>query len=311
MVLNERVRRPYGGVVSQSNATPVRSFSGNAGATKPPSLSTGLSTGIDKMAVTVTIDEIEMKNALAKMQKVPTDGPQNQRLAWPSPITFATPRGYHIPRVKYEAAARLAPPNPSAYWRYDMFEGPGGHKEKVTLHYCKNREDMEKAAQLFLKEKVIGFDMEWKMYGAKGDIKQNVSLIQFASESHIALFHLAQFPNATKREDFVTPSLEKLMASPEITKVGVNIKGDTGRLLKFLNIKSRGSFELSNLHKLVMHCTGKLDKTDKLDRKLVSLEKQAKEHFCLPIWKDTYTRCSDWTRYLSQEQTQCESCVST
>ena len=216
---------------------------------------------------------------------------------------FRGPRGYHIPSAKFSRAL-VSPLNSAAsYWQYTLYQGSGGPAEKVKVHYCTTKESMEIAAQQFLDEDVIGFDIEWVCYSRSADgIKKNISLIQIASEERIALFHLARFPGAEKAEDFVTPGLRTLMESSSITKVGVAIKGDSTRLRKFLGIECRGILELSQLHKLVLYCSGELDK---VDGRCVKLSEQVQTHLGLPLFKGP-VRVSDWSSDLGFDQIECE-----
>jgi len=213
---------------------------------------------------------------------------------------FRSPLGFHIPKANLQNAMNATPPSPSAYWQHTLYRGPGGDKDLVKVHYCKNKENMEMAAQLFLEEKVIGFDLEWKINPKDDSIKKNVALVQVACERRIALFHLARFPNAQVEDDFITPSFRKLMESPDITKVGVNVKGDSTRLRNYLHIECQGLFELSHLYKLVKFSTGDVKKVNKI---LVSLASQVQEHLQLPLWKGE-VRSSDWSQELSYQQTQ-------
>lgn len=213
---------------------------------------------------------------------------------------FRSPLGFHIPKAKLEIAVNATPPSPSAYWQHTLYRGPGGDKDTVKVHYCKNKENAETIAQLFLEEEVIGFDLEWKINPKDDSIKKNVALVQVASERRVALFHLARFPNAQIEDDFITPSFRKLMESPGITKVGVNVKGDSTRLRNFLHIDCQGLFELSHLHKLVKFSSGDVKN---INKKLVSLASQVQEHLQLPLWKGE-VRSSDWSQELSYQQTQ-------
>lgn len=215
---------------------------------------------------------------------------------------FRTPLGFHIPAEKLRNAISNA-----AYWHYTLYQGPGGDKHKVMVHYCKSKEATEKVAQLFLNEKIVGFDIEWKQNAAKNEGKtKNVSLIQIASESRVLLAHIARYPNAAvseknqQVEDLVAPSLKKIMESPAISKVGVAIKGDCTRLGKFLHIESHGLFELSHLYKLVKFSSGNVKKINKT---LVSLAQQVQEHLGLPLDKGD-VRTSDWSQDLDYQQTQ-------
>ena len=217
-------------------------------------------------------------------------------------LPFSTPLGYHIPKAKLQRAIDAAPSVMAAHWQYTLYQGPGGEKDKVKVHYCKSKDSTERISQLFLHEEVIGFDIEWQMNATATDgVKKNVALIQIASEERIALFHIARYPNATDVDDFVAPIFKRIMESPNITKVGVSIKGDCTRLRKFMNIEARGIFELSHLYKLVKFSCGDIKKINKV---LVSLAQQVKEHLQLPLWKGE-VRSSDWSQDLNYEQIQC------
>jgi len=173
----------------------------------------------------------------------------------------------------------------------------------VKVHYCKTKEASERVARLFLDEEVLGFDIEWKANAAAIEgIAKNVSLIQIASERRVALFHVALFSIIDSMDEFAIPTLKKIMESRGITKVGVAVKGDCTRLRKFLNIQSRGIFELSHLYKLVKFSLGDVKKINKT---LVSLAQQVQEHLQLPLWKGE-VRSSDWSKDLDYQQIQCK-----
>ena len=132
--------------------------------------------------------------------------------------TFRTPLGFHIPESKLRDAMLAEPTSPASYWHFTLYQGPGGDKDKVKVHYCKNKETTEKIAQLFLDNEVIGFDIEWQPNASAADgITKNVALIQIASEERVLLAHIARYPNAAisdqeqRVEDFVAPSLKKIL----------------------------------------------------------------------------------------------------
>lgn len=136
----------------------------------------------------------------------------------PDDEEFRTPLGFHIPKAKLQNAMLAEPNGTSSYWHFNLYQGPGGHKDKVKVHYCKTKETTEKIAQLFLDEKVLGFDIEWKPNSKPSDgITKNIALIQIASEQRVLLAHLAKYPNAATSEneqhveDFVAPSLKNIM----------------------------------------------------------------------------------------------------
>ena len=123
--------------------------------------------------------------------------------------------------------------------------------------------------------------MEWKAWGAKG-IKENISLIQVASEDLIGLFHIALHNGFTVNK-LVCPSLRKIIEDPNILKCGVAILNADGfRLRKFLSLDPRGLIELSQLHRVV-----KWIKTDKtmVTKRLVKMTCLAEEHLGQPLWK--------------------------
>ena len=208
-----------------------------------------------------------------------------------------SPKGYSINQAVQRSDD--SPPQKPAYWSYALYIGP--ENEKVKVHYCKNKSDTERIAQLFLGQEVLGFDIEWKPNAqAKDGVKKNVSLIQMASEERVALFHIARYPDSLSTDNYVAPTLKAIMESQDITKVGVAIKGDCTRLRRFMGIKSRGLFELSHLYKLVKFSGNNASSVNKL---LVRLATQVEEHLGLPLSKGD-ARMSDWSLDLNIEQVQ-------
>ncbi len=187
------------------------------------------------------------------------------------------------------------------YWGHDLYRG--SQDEPVRLHYCRSTETSERVAQLFLEDRVLGFDMEWKPSALiKDGAKKNVALIQLANEARVALFHVALFRESEGDPGrLIPPTLKKIIESPEITKVGIAIKGDCTRLRNFLCLEPQGLLELSHLYKLVKYCR---EEPRKIDKKLVSLATQVEEHLEMPICKDQDVRSSDWTKLLNWSQLQ-------
>jgi hypothetical protein len=215
---------------------------------------------------------------------------------------------YQIPEDELRAAMLAPPQTRASYWGAKLYRGPKG--QPVSTHYCKSLEVAERVAQKFTKEKVLGFDIEWKPFGKPSSIKENASLIQLASEDRIALFHISLFAGDTP-EQLMPPTLRAVLESADILKVGVAVKGDFGRLQKFFNIQAQGVFELSRLHNLVeYHAT----EPDKLSNKLYKLAGQVLQHLQLPLYKgeqleDDLTitasvRESDWSKPLDLQQIQ-------
>lgn len=184
---------------------------------------------------------------------------------------------------------------PGRYWSHTLYRGP--QNAAVNIIYCKNRAESENAARSFLKEPVVGFDMEWKSRGARG-IKGNISLIQVAGEDKIALFHLA-LHSGTSVSELLARSLRKLIESPSIAKTGVAINNADGqRLRRYMRLEPRGMFELSFLHRVVKYGHRK---PELVNKKLVKLTYLAQDHLGRPLHKGP-VRTSDWTKPLSQTQ---------
>lgn len=216
-----------------------------------------------------------------------------------------TPLDYKIPEESFNAAVKAVEGTPESFWTYDMYRRPSGDEsgseaeKKVTVHYCKSLHTAERVCQqYFLNEKVIGFDLEWSIEGYKtASPQKNVSLIQLASQSRVALIHVALFPN---KGQLVPPTLKRIMEDPEITKTGVWIKGDCTRLRKYLGIESLGIFELSHLFRQVKYT--KNGRHDLINKRLVSLADQVKETMHLPMFKGQDVRSSDWSKALAMDQ---------
>ncbi|KUM62145.1 hypothetical protein ACN42_g4949 [Penicillium freii] len=192
------------------------------------------------------------------------------------------------------------PSSTPQFWSHSSQHSPGGRK--LIVHYCRTLQSTEEAVQHFFGSKVIGFDMEWKAQASGWDsIQSNVSVIQIANEERIAIFQVALFKPARSLDDLVSPSLKRLIESPDVMKVGVSIKADCTRLRKYLGIDAKATFELSHLYKLIKY--GK-DNPKLVNKRGVNLSEQINEHFGLPLEKSDDVRCSDWTRALSYRQVQ-------
>lgn len=199
-------------------------------------------------------------------------------------------------RLKAEKAAT------PLFWSHNLHRGPDGRK--LIVNYCQSLATAERVAQHFLGSKVIGFDMEWGAQARSFDsIQNNLSLIQLANEERIALFHIAKFNPARNLQDLVPPTLNRILESHEITKVGVAIKADSNRLRRYLGIEARTIFELSHLYKLVKYG---LTEPKLVNKRSVSLSQQIEDHFGLPLNKDDDVRCGNWTGTLDYRQVQCE-----
>lgn len=191
--------------------------------------------------------------------------------------------------------------NATQQWSHRLYKTKEG--KPIMVHYCNSLATAEKVAKFFVNEPILGFDMEWKFPASAHDtIQDNVSVIQFASRDRIAIFHVARFHPCLKLEDLVSPTMKSIMENPNITKTGVNIRGDCTRLRKYLGIQSRGTFELSHLFKLIKYCytIPKL-----INKYRVKLAEQVEVHFGLPLSKETEVRCSDWRKPITAQQAHC------
>ncbi|KAI1632061.1 hypothetical protein F4809DRAFT_645788 [Biscogniauxia mediterranea] len=199
-------------------------------------------------------------------------------------------------------AAKNAPPgSPESFWSYTQYRrtAEDGTEHKVKVHYCRSKHTMEKVCrQYFMNEPILGFDLEWIAEASKHHgLRKNVSLIQLASPSRIALFHVALYADS---DDMVGPSFRAIMEDAGITKVGVSIKGDATRLRNFLDIDSKGLLELSHLYRLVTFSSR--GQYHMINRKLIPLATQVKEYLHLPLFKGLNVRSSDWTKPLTMDQ---------
>ncbi|KAK8203381.1 hypothetical protein M8818_005272 [Zalaria obscura] len=197
-------------------------------------------------------------------------------------------------------------PSPTRkFWSHTAYCGPRG--QKVELDCCTNIDQSEEVAQEFLKERVLGFDLEWvpnnrRQKSTYNSIKSNISVIQLASESRIALFQIAMHRGSTV-DQLLAPSLRQILESPSILKCGVNIvQADGKRLAAYMGLQPRGLLELSDLYRLV---TPKEQSHAKPSRRgLVALATHVQDHLGLPLFKGKAVRCGNWDRELDWKQQQ-------
>ena len=211
---------------------------------------------------------------------------------WPLSFRMRSPQILEkAPQGRSRAADSQKP-----YWSHLLYHGP--NMQQVKIDYCKSRTTSEIIAQKFLDEKVLGFDMEWE--SDTGPLQQRISVIQIASESQIALFHIGLHAGSTP-EELIAPSLRKIIESPNITKTGVSINyADGKRLREYFGLRPRGLFELSYLYRLVKYAA---TSPSQVNKGLVALRKQVEEHLHLPLLKDK-VRVSKWSKPLNQKQIQ-------
>jgi hypothetical protein len=115
---------------------------------------------------------------------------------------------------------------------HDCFRGPQNQPPEVLC--SDNLTKSEQLAREFLNETVVGFDMEW-IWPAIEVLKGRVALIQVASESRIALFHIGRHHGDTV-DMLIAPSLRALIENPSVLKTGQSIIGDFWRLNKYFQL---------------------------------------------------------------------------
>ncbi|KAF7543713.1 hypothetical protein G7Z17_g10524 [Cylindrodendrum hubeiense] len=215
----------------------------------------------------------------------------------PPPLTSLD---YNISNDLFQAARKIKEGNTGSFWSHTMYKcvQDDGSVQKVEVDYCTSKNTMEDVCKkYFLDEKVLGFDLEWMAFANRSaGPRENVSLIQIASPSRIALFHVARFID----DDFIGPTFRKMMEDDSVSKVGVNIQGDCTRLKTFLGVETKGIFELSHLYKLVKY--SKEDKLNLINRKVVAMAIQVKDCLRLPMYKGPSVRTSNWMNNLNASQ---------
>lgn len=213
-----------------------------------------------------------------------------------------TPLEFNISREQFLAARAAVPGTPESHWSYTMYHRKGGNAvlDNVKVHYCESKSTMERVcAEYFLDQDVIGLDLEWMAYARTADgPRRNVSLIQIASPSRIALFHIAVFKYGA---DLVPPSFRRIMEDPKVSKVGVNIGPDCTRLKNHLGVSVQGIFELSHLYRIVKHFP---HERRLVHKGLVSLATQVQDQLLLPLYKGE-VRTGNWMRRLNPQQIDC------
>ncbi|PHH81470.1 hypothetical protein CDD82_701 [Ophiocordyceps australis] len=185
-------------------------------------------------------------------------------------------------------------------WSHELYQRTttDNSVEKVKVIYCTDVNTMEEVCrQYFLNDEVIGLDLEWWPFASsKSSPRLAVSLIQIATPSVIALFHVAIFPN----DELIAPTFRQIMADKNVSKAGVNILADCTRLKKRVGLETNGIFELSHLFRLVKYTA--LGMPQSINRMTVPLATQIKWCFGMSMYKGETTRLSSWTSKLNQKQ---------
>ncbi|KAK3949652.1 exonuclease/helicase [Pseudoneurospora amorphoporcata] len=212
-----------------------------------------------------------------------------------------TPLSFTMSEDLFKKAKKAAEGTPESYWTYNLYRGPdkdGNMNEKVKVHYCRSANTTERVLkQYFMDDKILGLDLEWEANAkpAHGP-RQNVSVIQIASEKRVGIFHISLYP---KKDELGSPLLKQIIEDPEVIKTGSWILGDCTRLEKYLGIKGRGIQELSHLYKLVKYSGSGEHKL--VNRTGVPLATMVQEILQLPMFKGS-VRTSAWSRPLNMDQ---------
>lgn len=101
-------------------------------------------------------------------------------------------------------------------------------------------EEAEAAAQKLLQETLLGFDTETRPAFRKGE-SYDPSLLQLATADKVYLFQIQQCG--------LTPSLRKVLSSPEIIKAGVALERDVEELQALAPFSPAGFVELATCAK--------------------------------------------------------------
>lgn len=213
------------------------------------------------------------------------------------------PLSFRLKRPKLKEHGNDGHESKQPWWSYDLYRGPRNQKPRVF--YARSRAESEEIAEEFIHEKVLGFDMEWPSYDATNSkedrLQAKIGVITVACEDKIALFHFGAYVGK-KASDFIGPVLRALIESPDIVKAGVNIlAADFRRLQDHFDLQPQGAMELSHIHNLVTHGTGR--DFSACTTKLCALDEQVQTHLGLPL-KKSRVRTSNWSqkKKLSREQ---------
>ncbi len=113
-----------------------------------------------------------------------------------------------------------------------QYEGP--------IHLCTTVEEADTAAKKLQKESLLGFDTETRPAFRKGE-SYDPSLLQLATEKAVYLFQIQQCG--------LTPTLLKVLSSPDIIKAGVAIDRDISELQAVTPFQANGFVELADAAK--------------------------------------------------------------
>ncbi|KAK9782327.1 putative HRDC domain-containing protein [Seiridium cardinale] len=213
------------------------------------------------------------------------------------PLSFQSSYDPHAIDKQHNASQQSS--QQPLFWTHSFYEGPQGQPPRIL--YSRTKGESEEIAQEFLGEEILGFDMEWPPFESeqRQRLQDKIGLIQIASESKIALFHIG-LHNGNTTQDIIAPSLRRIIESPSIVKLGVNIvNADFSRLRQHFGLDPKGAFELSHLYSLVNLGP---NRPEPLTTRLVKLSRQVEDVLGLPLSKDKAVRCSNWSQPLGIDQ---------
>ena len=133
------------------------------------------------------------------------------------------------PRLQPAATSLAAPTLPIA----PPFESPAW-----DLRY--EPDVIEQQLQLLLDEPVLGIDVEWRPTFVAGQAPHKVALVQISSATECVLVpvkHLRRLP----------PSLSRLLANPQVWKVGCGVGEDARKLETDYGLRCEPTVELGNV----------------------------------------------------------------
>lgn len=253
---------------------------------------------VDEVSTGPPLGEEQGNEALVSVQPISNSASRNNDAPTLLNTEQYLPMAFQIPDDVKRRTMLSSTSSGSGYWSFRLYRNANEPRKSVTVHYCTTLKDSERAAQQFLGEKVLGFDLEWKTQAKSTDgIKDNVSLIQIASESRIGLFQIARFEGSAA-DELLAPTLKTILESQNVIKVGVWIRGDATRVETWLGVKPQNLLELSHLYRVVKYG---LTAPHLVNKRLVSLATQVQELLQLPLFKGE-VRVGDWRVKLNAEQ---------
>ena len=122
----------------------------------------------DKVVATKTrerkrVIDIKKAETVAEIEATPKPKSSKSLVEFAEPLGWTeqsyTPLTYHISDQTLLKKFSLKENSSLRYWCYDLYMSSAG--EKVNVHYCKTIKEFDRVAELFLNDRVLGFDLEW------------------------------------------------------------------------------------------------------------------------------------------------------